>query len=149
MGLIRFVFYVKVFRWGFVIHGGIDGFSRLITFLNASNNNKSTTVYDLFIDATSKHGIPSRIRVDHGGDNSDICIFMEGYRGTDRGSAIRGKSSHNQRNERLWVELWDAVINEYYDLFSYMEDSAILDLTSARHMWAFQYGFFNLESINH
>lgn len=124
-----------------VIHGGIDGFSRLVTFLHGSNNNRSTTVFDLLTNASRKFGIPSRIRVDHGTENVDTCIFMEGYRGENRGSAIKGKSSHNQRIERLWVDLWDSVSNEYYSLFSYMEKSKVLDLTSALHMWAFQYVF--------
>ncbi|CAC5365483.1 unnamed protein product [Mytilus coruscus] len=93
----------KLIRWNIVIHGGIDGYSRFVTFLHASNNNQSTTVYDLFIEATTQHGVPSRIRVDHGGENVDICTFMEGYRGTNRGSGIKCKSAHNQRIERLWA----------------------------------------------
>ena len=31
-------------RWRFVIHGGIDGFSRMIVFLQCSTNNKPVTV---------------------------------------------------------------------------------------------------------
>ena len=34
----------KLIRWRLVIHGGIDGFSRLITYLHCSNNNRSDTV---------------------------------------------------------------------------------------------------------
>ena len=40
--------------WGFVIHGGIDGFSRLIVFLKCSTNNRSDTVLDLFLTATQR-----------------------------------------------------------------------------------------------
>lgn len=69
----------KLIRWGFVIHGAIDGYSRLVTFLHASLNNLSTTVFDLFTGATKQFGIPSRIRVDCGVENNDVCIFMEGY----------------------------------------------------------------------
>ena len=29
----------KMIKWRLVIHGGIDGYSRLITFLHCSNNN--------------------------------------------------------------------------------------------------------------
>ena len=39
-------------NWGFVIHGTIDGFSRLVTFLHCSTNNRSDTVGDLFLNAT-------------------------------------------------------------------------------------------------
>ncbi|KAK7015971.1 hypothetical protein R3P38DRAFT_2718683, partial [Favolaschia claudopus] len=38
-------------RWGIVIHGFIDGYSRLITGLRASNNNRGSTVLLLFLDA--------------------------------------------------------------------------------------------------
>lgn len=35
--------------WRFVVHGGIDGFSKLIVYLNTATNNKATTVFDGFI----------------------------------------------------------------------------------------------------
>ncbi|CAH3036790.1 unnamed protein product [Pocillopora meandrina] len=34
----------KLRRWRFVIHGGIDGYSRYIVYLQCSKNNKSETV---------------------------------------------------------------------------------------------------------
>ncbi|KAJ3911879.1 hypothetical protein F5877DRAFT_22859, partial [Lentinula edodes] len=37
--------------WGIVIHGFIDGYSRLITGLRASNNNRGQTVLSLFLSA--------------------------------------------------------------------------------------------------
>ena len=42
----------KLVRWRFVIHGGIDGFSRTIVFLHCSNNNRASTVLSCFIQAT-------------------------------------------------------------------------------------------------
>ena len=41
----------SLIRWGFVIHGGIDGFSRYIVYLHCSTNNKKETVLDLFEQA--------------------------------------------------------------------------------------------------
>ena len=32
-------------RWRMVIHGGIDGYSRLIVYLSCSNNNRADTVH--------------------------------------------------------------------------------------------------------
>ena len=75
-----------------MIHGGIDGFSRLFVFLHASPNNKTCTVLKHFLAATSTYGLPSRVRVDHGGENNDICDLMELLRGRGRGSAIKGTS---------------------------------------------------------
>ena len=43
---------------GFVIHGAIDGFSWLVTFLHSSTNNRSGTVADLFLNATQEYGWP-------------------------------------------------------------------------------------------
>jgi hypothetical protein len=44
----------KLIRWKFVVHGGIDGFSRFITYLKASTNNKSRTVMELFAESVQR-----------------------------------------------------------------------------------------------
>eukprot|EP00731_Ephydatia_muelleri_P019357 Em0012g182a len=49
-------------RWRIVIHGGIDGYSRQVVYLGASNNNKSETVLQLFLEATRAYRWPSRVR---------------------------------------------------------------------------------------
>ncbi len=52
----------EMLRWHFVIHGGIDGFSRLIVYMKASNNNRSNTVLQLFKEAVQIWDLPSRVR---------------------------------------------------------------------------------------
>jgi hypothetical protein len=47
----------------------------MITFLAASNNNLAATVLDHFVDAVIKFGVQSSC--DHGGENMDVCSFME------------------------------------------------------------------------
>lgn len=37
-----------IFRWWFVIYGGIDGFLRMIVFLKCSINNLVSMVFDCF-----------------------------------------------------------------------------------------------------
>lgn len=86
------------FRWRLVIHGAVDGYSRIPVFLCCSNNNRALTVLGLFREAISTYGLPSRIRVDKGGEIYDVAMYMLDHplRGPGRCSVIVGKSVHNQ-----------------------------------------------------
>ena len=92
----------SLIRWGLVIHGCIDGFSRRIIFLKCSNNNYATSVEELFLKAAEADGglWPSRVRVDRG-VNVLVCETMVNIRGEGRCSFIAGRSTRNQRIERL------------------------------------------------
>ena len=120
----------SLIRWRMVVHGGIDGFSRTIVYLQGATNNRSLTVYRLFKQATEKYGIPSRIRSDKGGENMLVCQYMVTVRGPGRGSHIAGSSVHNQRIERLWRDVYRCVCSIYYELFYSMEAIGILDPTN-------------------
>lgn len=78
-------------RWGIVIHGFIDGYSRLITGLQASNNNRAATVLALFLRAAEVYGVPSRLRGDHGTENLFVAEWIERHNGSLRGSYIWGR----------------------------------------------------------
>ena len=80
----------------FVIHGGIDGYTRLIVYLKVSVNNRADTVVQLFREAVHKYNLPSRVRSDHGLENIDVARLMLVSRGLNRGSIITGASVHNQ-----------------------------------------------------
>lgn len=67
------MFGTLLFRWRFVIHGAIDGFSRMIVFLRCSTNNRASTVFDAFQSAVEKFGLPSRVRSDKGKENTDVA----------------------------------------------------------------------------
>ena len=68
-------------RWGFVLHGAIDGYSRLITFLQCSTNNKAETAASLFEQALEIYGVSSRVRTDKGRENTLIWRKMIELRG--------------------------------------------------------------------
>ena len=93
----------KIIRWGFVIHGCDDGYSRRIMFLKASTNNKAHIMFNLFMGAVDKFGLPQRIWGDQKVENVDVAWFMlsKPARGPNRDSFIAGKSCHNQRIKRF------------------------------------------------
>ena len=117
----------SLIRWRIVVHGGMDGYSQIIVYLNASTNNCAHTVFNLFWKATQVFGVPSRVRSDKGGENVDVCYFMIMLRGEGRGSHIAGSSVHNQRIERLWRDVYRCVCSLFHSLFYYMETTGILD----------------------
>lgn len=78
-------------RWKIVIHAFIDGFSRYLLGIRASNNNRGETVLDLFEGICFIYGYPSRVRGDHGIENLLVATRMEEVRGIERGSYIWGR----------------------------------------------------------
>ena len=95
----------KLIRYGFIVHGCIDGFSRLVIWMGLSTNNRATTQQRLFRHAVKQYGYPSRMRGDLGGENFLVADEMIEKRGLNRSSFIFGPSKHNVRIERHWRDL--------------------------------------------
>ena len=71
-----------------------------------------------FLTAVDEFGLPSRVRMDRGGENVQVASYMEEC--PDRGSAITGKSTHNQRIEQLWRDLFTGCISFFYFFFYFL-----------------------------
>ena len=132
---------MALIRWGLFIHGGIDGFSQLITYMYCSTNNRLSTVLQYFSQAISEYCCPSRVRSDHGGD---VARFMLAVHGLYRGSHITGWSTRrNQRIERLWRDVFGNCLHVYYNLFYMLEDGGILEADNKLHLTALHYVYIS------
>jgi len=128
----------SLIKWKFVIHGCCDGKSRKIMFMRCSTNNLAKTVLNHFKDAIKDNLDlwPSRIRVDYGVENVKVCEVMVDHWGEGRNSFIAGSSTRNQRIERLWRDVFRCVCQFFYYTFYAMEQTGILDVENAIHMFA-------------
>ena len=90
-------------RWNIVfihVHGGGDGYSGLVLYLKAYNNNRAETVFvafKAFMEYAEYKFNDLWMRSDKDGENIKVAEYMLKTKGTGHGSIIDGCSLHNQR----------------------------------------------------
>lgn len=52
---------------------------------------------------------------------------------------ILGRSTHNQRIERLWRDVFGGCLSLFYNLFYFMEHQGILNPDDESHIWCLHY----------
>jgi len=118
----------------------------MVVGIRAHNNNTANTVLQLFLHSVSVHGIPSRVRGDHGTENIEVAKWMEANRGLERGSYIWGRSVHNTRIERIWYDVTQGFGKKWKDFFIDLEAHHGLDVSTSAHVWLIHHLF--LPAIN-
>jgi len=131
----------KLIRWRLVIHGAIDGFSRLVLYLECANNNQAATVVNMFKKGVSYFGLPNQIRSDHGSENVDVWRFMIATHDYDYSCVITGSSTHNQRIERLWRDVHRCVGSVFSEIFYSLESEGMLDSLNETDLYCLHFVF--------
>lgn len=129
----------KMIRWRLVIHAGVDGFSRVVVYIKCANNNCAPTVFDSFLEGTFEFGTPNFVRSDHGGENYEVWRYIVSTHGPSH--VLTGRSTHNERIERLWRDVTRCVSSSFIDLFNSLEVEQLLDPTNELDIFCLHYVF--------
>ena len=131
----------KLIRYRIVVHICIDGYSRTCVFIDANDNNRSTTVEKLFLEATSSYGFPINVRTDLGGENVLVWRHVHDHWGVQRKSVIVGSSVHNQRVERFNRDVNENLFHVYGPKLKELEDLGLLDINNETDMFCLHFVF--------
>lgn len=141
----------KLKRYGFAIHGAIDGFSRKIIWLEvADTNKKPEVVAKYFLNAVqSLQLIPRVVRMDRGTENFLLADLQSLFRSEHTDdlkhiASLFGSSNHNQRIERFWGSLRTSVLQIYMDIFADLEMSGLLDMSSSIELQCLSFCFMDV-----
>ena len=125
--------YDKLKPFGFCIHGGIDGYSRRILWLEVGcTNNNPKIIANYFTDCIRQiGGVPRIVRADAGTENISVAGIQRFLRsGTEDAfsgekSFLYGRSVSNQRIEAWWSFLKKSNASWWIDFFKDMRDEGV------------------------
>ena len=111
----------KLKRFGFAIHGCIDGFSRKLLWLVVSTtNNDPLVIANYYINCMSRLALaPNTLRMDLGTENV-YCEELQVFFTQKRDSFLYGGSTRNQRIEAFWSRLKKFKLSWWIDFFNDM-----------------------------
>ena len=118
--------YDKLKNYGFCINGCIDGFFRLVIWLNVYKTSSDPAVIaGYYIEAVSKKmGCPKLMRGDLGTENKTVEL-LQNFLSQNIKSFIYGTSQHNQRIERWWGILRNHFSQFWIDFFGSLKDEGL------------------------
>ena len=135
----------KLKKWGFCIHGAVDGFSRKIIWLKvATTNNDPLVVANYYLDHVKIVKIvPKLVRMDRGSENiyvEDLQVFFTG----NSGSFQYATSNRNQRIEAFWSRLKKFRLVWWISFFQEMEKKGLFNSYLETHTESLVYVFLPL-----
>lgn len=141
----------KLKRFGFSLHGAIDGYSRKVIWLEVARSNKEPQfVASLFVKAVKRLKlVPTTVRMDRGTENFYLADLQSLFRSAHNDSrksiaVLFGSSNHNQRIERFWSTLRKGLLQIYMDLFNDLEAAGLLDLSCTKEAECLVFCFWSV-----
>lgn len=140
--------YDKLKQFGFAIHGCVDGFSRMVLWLEVAttNNDPKVTAYYYLNTAKSLKFLPTILRCDKGSENGLIGLLQVCLRKhhpdkfAGENSFVQGKSTRNQRIESYWGRMRQHTVDYYIQLFKCMQERNLFN-GSNLHIKCLQFCF--------
>lgn len=130
----------KMIRWHLVVHTGVDGFSWCVVYIKCANNNLADTVLESFSEGLAEFCIPDRVRSDHGGENINVWRHMLSIH-NDPACVLTWSSTHNERVERLWRDVYRDVTSSFVVEFKTLESKQMLDPLNEVDIFCLHYIF--------
>ena len=111
----------------------IDGASRFVVSMNATDNKTAESVAAFFIRAVAERGVPRKIRADKGTENVHVRRYAALLRAAGyKVIYLEGRSVHNQRIERYWGDL-APYIRAIATVLQDLTDAGVLDIDRDDH----------------